>query len=105
MSRAPAKCRSEAKFRLCTLTRAGADEAADSPNTSKKPVDRQCQRAETDDDCRDEIKYEICFVVEFARFKHIRERPPVSWNPVRQSSRISHAFDANQNFSRKKYDS
>ena len=105
ISRAPAKRRREAEFRLGTPTRAAADKAEDSPNTSKKPVDRKCQRAETDDNGHHEIGYEICFVVELARFKHVRQRPPMRWNPVRQSSRISHAFGANQDFSRKKYDS
>src|SRR5215472_539591 len=104
-SRAPAKRRRKAEFRLGTLTRALAAEAEDSPNTSTKPVDRKCQRADTDDNGRHEIQYEIGSVVELTRFKHIGERPPVRWNPVRQSSRISHAFGANQDFSRKKHDS
>src|SRR5262249_37857911 len=102
---APAKRRREAKFRLGTLTRAEADKAEDSPNTAKKPIERKCQRAESDDNGPHKIHHEICFVVDLARFKHISYRPPVRWNPVRQSSRIKQAFDANQDFSRKKHDS
>src|SRR5262249_37450370 len=103
-SRALAKCRREAEFRLSTLTGAAADEGEDGPNTSTKPVDRKCQRADSDDNRHTEIEYEIYFVVELARFKHIGERPPMRWNPVRQSLRIRHAFGANEDFGRKKYD-
>jgi len=81
------------------------EEADDRTNSSKKPVDRKCQCAETDDNGPHKIRHEICFVVDLARYKHIGERPPVRWNPVRQSSRIKQAFDANKDFSRKKHDS
>src|SRR5262245_43866231 len=90
-SRALAKCRRQAELRLRTLSSAAVEEADDRTNSSKKPVDRKCQCAETDDNGQPKIHHEICtkihheicFVVELARFKHVVERPPVCWNPVR----------------------
>jgi len=82
-SRALAKGRRQAELRLRTLSSAAVEEADDRTNSSKKPVDRKCQCAETDDNGQPKIHHEICFVVELARFKHVVERPPVCWNPVR----------------------
>src|SRR5215469_13280283 len=100
-SRALAKCRRQAELRLRTLSSA----AVDRTNSSKKPVDRKCQCAETDDNGQPKIHHEICFVVELARFKHVVERPPVCWNPVRAGTwQIKHAFSADEACSRKKHD-
>src|SRR5215468_1427339 len=105
-SRALAKGRREAELRLRTLSSAAVEEADDRTISSKKPVDRKCYCAETDDNGQPKIHHEICFFADFALFKHVVERPPVCWNPVRQSTwRIKHPFDADEDFSRKKHDS
>src|SRR6516225_8308832 len=58
-SRALAKCRRQAELRLRTLISAAVEEADDRTNSSKKPVDRKCQCAETDDNGQPKIHHEI----------------------------------------------
>ena len=57
-SRALAKGRRQAEVRLRTLSSAAVEEADDRTNSSKKPVDRKCQCAETDDNGQPKIQPE-----------------------------------------------